>query len=213
MMINLGFIISKLLKRLNRPALRNCKLHKKASVGSGCNFINVVMDKYSYTGDNCVAVNATIGPYCSIASYCCIGGGAHPSNLISSSPVFYDGKNSFGKHFSKIKFEESKPVTFGADVWIGEKVFVKDGIEIGIGAIVGAHSVVTHDIPPYAIVGGVPARIIRYRFDEKTIEALLNLKWWEFSEEKLSRFAVYFQNKEVTKDNINAFKQIELCQK
>lgn len=211
-MLNPGYFISKLLKRLNRPALRNCKLHKKTSVGSGCNCINVVMDKYSYMGDKCVAVNAAIGPFCSIASYCCIGGGAHPSNLLSSSPVFYDGKNSFGKHFSKIKFDESKPVNLGADVWVGEKVFIKDGIDIGTGAIIGAHSVVTHNVPSYAIVGGVPAKIIRYRFDEETIEALLNLKWWEFPEEKLSRFAVYLQDKEVTKENIKAFKQIELCQ-
>ena len=109
-----------------------------------------------------MAVNATIGPYCSIASYCCIGGGAHPTNLLSSSPVFYKGRNAFGKHFSSCDFEEARPVEIGNDVWIGEKVFVIDGIKIGDGAVIGAHSVVTHDIPPYAVAVGSPARVFRY---------------------------------------------------
>lgn len=209
MMINLGFIISKLLKRLNRPALRNCKLHKKTSVGSGCNCINVVMDKYSYMGDKCVAVNAKIGPFCSIASYCCIGGGAHPTNLLSSSPVFYEGRNAFRKHFSKIEFEEAKPVNIGADVWIGEKVFIKDGIKIGVGAVVGAQSIVTHDVPPYAIVGGVPAKIIRYRFDEETMNALIESEWWNLPEEKIKQFSTYLQDKQISKETVtNANNQI-----
>ena len=73
----------------------------------------------------------------------------------------------------------------GNDVWIGEAVFINDGITIGTGAVVGAHSVVTKDVPPYAIVAGAPARVLRYRFDDSTIQKLLDSKWWEWDDETL----------------------------
>lgn len=209
MRVNPGFFVAKFLKLINRAALRNCNIDKKADIGSGSNCIGTTVEKYTYMGKNCVAVNAHIGPFCSIAGYCCIGGGAHPTNLISTSPVFYEGRNAFGKNFSRIKFDEAKPVSIGADVWIGEKAFIKDGITIGTGAIIGAQSIVTHDVPPYAIVGGVPARIIRFRFDQDTIQTLLETEWWTLDEDKLETVAKYLQNKEITKYNIiNACKQI-----
>ena len=72
-----------------------------------------------------------------------------------------------------------KPCEIGNDVWIGDNVFIKSGVKIGDGAVVGAGAVVTKDVPPYAVVVGVPARVIKYRFDEKTIAELLELKWWD----------------------------------
>lgn len=72
-----------------------------------------------------------------------------------------------------------KPV--GNDVWIGAKVFIKAGIEVGDGAIISAGAVVTKDVPPYAIVGGVPSKVIKYRFDIDTIQRLLKLQWWEYN--------------------------------
>lgn len=70
-------------------------------------------------------------------------------------------------------------VTIGSDVWVGRDVYVKGGVTIGDGAVIAANSVVTKAVPPYAIVGGNPAKIIRYRFDEATISALLELRWWD----------------------------------
>ena len=73
----------------------------------------------------------------------------------------------------------------GNDVWIGENAHIMSGVTIGDGAIVGSEALVTKDIPPYAIVGGNPAKIIKYRFDEYTIEKLLKIKWWDFGEDEL----------------------------
>lgn len=201
-MFNIGFLINKLLKLLRPAALRNCQIDRRAKIGSGSYCIKTVIGRYSYIGENSIAVNAEIGSFCSIASYCCIGGGAHPTNMISSSPVFYNGRNCFCKNFSNIPFEAENRVTIGSDVWIGEKVFIKDGITIGNGAIIGALSIVTHDVPPYAIVGGVPAKVIRFRFDAETIKTLEDIKWWEMKEETLEKYAHLLEKGSICAKNL-----------
>ncbi len=185
MTINPGFFINKFLRLINRPALRNCNIDKKAKVGTGSNCINVTMGRYSYMGKNNSVANTTIGAFCSIASYCAIGGGAHPTDKVSTSPVFYAGRNIFRRNFGTAEAGLNAPVNIGNDVWIGESVFINDGISIGDGAIIGAHSVVTKDVPPYAIVAGVPAKLIRYRFSEEEIAKLNELKWWDWPEDRL----------------------------
>ncbi len=184
--VNFGFFISKFLRLINRPALRNCTIDQTAKVGTGSNCIGVTMGRYSYMGKNNSVCNASIGSFCSIASYCAIGGGEHEMTSVSTSPLFAPGRNVFGTTFaSEGAPYTSKPVQIGHDVWIGEKVFIKDGIKIGDGAIIGAHSVVTHDVPAYAIVAGTPAKLIRYRFSEYEQKMLQESKWWEWSETEL----------------------------
>ena len=190
--VNLGFFINKFLRLINRPALRNCHIDRTAKVGTGSNCIGVQMGRYSYMGKNNSVANTRIGSFCSIASYCAIGGGAHPLDMVSTSPVFYAGKNVFRQNFGKIDTEINKPVDIGNDVWIGEGVFINDGITVGDGAIIGAHSVVTHDVPAYAVVAGAPAKVLRYRFTEDEIGRLLNLKWWDWSDEKLKKHGDQF---------------------
>lgn len=194
MKINLGFFFAKFLKLINRPALRNCSIDRCAVVGSGSNCINVSMGKYSYTGKNVSMTNVCIGNFCSIASYSAIGGGDHPLNAVSTSTVFIKGHNIFGKSLANHTYDINKPVLIGNDVWIGEASFVSAGITIGDGAIIGAHSVVTHDVEPYMIVAGAPARTIRKRFDDDTIERLKELKWWNWPDEKIRKFSQYFEN-------------------
>ena len=192
MKVNPGFFINKFIKLIHRPALRDCEIEKTASVGMASNCIRVKMGRYSYMGFYNSVCDTTIGSFCSIASYCAIGGGRHPLNAVSTSPVFYAGRNSMGKNFSNIPEEENQGVEIGNDVWIGEAVFINDGVKIGTGAVIGAHSVVTKDIPPYAIVAGAPARVLRYRFDEETVKRLLESRWWEWPAEKLSKDAERF---------------------
>lgn len=185
MTVNLGFFINKLLRLINRPALRNCQIDKTAKVGTGSNCISVTMGRYSYMGKNNSVCNASIGSFCSIASYCAIGGGAHDLQAVSTSPVFHEGKNLFGTNLGSLSSKLNAPVVIGSDVWIGEGVFIKDGLKIGNGCIIGAHSVVTRDVPDYAVVAGAPAKIIRYRFSEEEIETLSRTQWWNWPEDKL----------------------------
>lgn len=128
-----------------------------------------------------------IGRYCSIAADCSIGLMPHPTDWLSTSPTIYESTvdvwgNSFpGQlHSQKSYFVEDFNTYIGHDVWLGNGVKVMKGISIGTGAIVAAGAVVTKDIPPYAIVGGVPAKLIRFRFDAETIKKLLASRWWEY---------------------------------
>ena len=192
MKVNAGFFVSKLLRLINRPALRDCRIDKTAKVGTGSNCINTQMGRYSYMGKNNSVCNTSIGAFCSIASYCAIGGGDHALDAVSTSSVFYEGKNVFGRNFAQIHRELNKPVTIGNDVWIGEGVFISSGITVGNGAVIGAHSVVTHDVPAYSVMAGAPAKLLRYRFDEEEIRKLQELKWWNWSEDQLRKYGNQF---------------------
>jgi len=131
--------------------------------------------------------NVSIGRYCSLAAGVWIAPYEHPAEWLTTSAASYDAPTLFGWAERLLgrpgpapqPCETGKPVTLGNDVWIGRGALVKGGVAIGDGAIVAAHAVVTKDVPPYAIVGGVPAKVLRYRFDEATIRELLDLRWWD----------------------------------
>ena len=177
-----------------RPcAIRNSIIDKKAAVGGGAQMKESKIGRYSYMFGSCL-IKADVGSFCSIASKTLIGGGGHPVDWVSSSPVFYQKKNVLKTCFAQASFPEYAQTTIGNDVWIGSHCLIKGGVTIGDGAIVGMGSVVTKDIPPYEIWGGNPAKCIRKRFDDKTIEKLLKLKWWDWDEEKLNRYGKYFRD-------------------
>lgn len=136
-----------------------------------------------------------IGRFCSIARSCQIGCAEHPLHYLSTS-FFRISKDIFPKdsvsqaaellEFAPLeKQKTSINNTIGNDVWIGAGAFVLFGVNIGDGAVIGAGAVVTKDVPPYAIVAGSPARVVKMRFDEETVEALLELKWWDLPIEKI----------------------------
>lgn len=160
------------------------------------------MDRYSYIGQSSVVSNVQIGQFCSIGGYGQIGGGLHPTDMVSTSPSFLSGKSTSGRNFAQIPFKASKKVVIGNDVWIGVGVYIKAGVHIGDGAVIGAHAVVTHDVEPYSIVAGVPAKEIRKRFDEATIKKLLELKWWDFPDEKLDEYGEFFSSPELLFSNL-----------
>lgn len=128
-----------------------------------------------------------IGKYCSIADYAVIGVGDHTTTTLSTSPFQYmpnciEGLGNIVVPKSNLIKREIKETYIGNDVWIGYRAFIKMGVNIGDGAIIGAGAVVTKDVEPYAIVGGVPAKLIKYRFDENIRKQLLELKWWDLPE-------------------------------
>ena len=155
------------------------------------------MGKYSYIGASTRITDCEIGNFCSIGGRCGIGGGIHPTQMVSTSSVFLQGKNILHKHFASLPYAPSEHVIIENDVWIGESVFIKSGIKIGTGAIIGAHAVVVHDVEPYSVVAGVPARMIRKRFDDETVRLLLDLKWWDWDDEKLKLYGEFFSSPEM----------------
>ena len=143
--------------------------------------------KYSYANPDIFIVTkkTKIGAFCSFGPRVVLGHGKHPLNYLSTSPYFYFEELGYKnpEQVAHQEFWDYEPIEIGNDVWIGDGVFIKNGIKIGDGAIIGARAVVTKDVPPYAIVAGTPAKILRYRFDEETIKTLLELKWWELDDE------------------------------
>ena len=145
---------------------------------------------YSYLGKKVRIANkeTTVGKYCSIARNVWLGPSQHPVDFLSTHPVMYLDM-PYGPNLPpecRCKFDgEKPPCHIGNDVWIGINSVIMDGVTVGDGAIVASNSVVTKDVPPYAIVGGVPAKLIRYRFSPEIIEALLELRWWDLPIEKI----------------------------
>lgn len=181
------YYFSKAVSHIQIASLRECEIDKTARICSKCNLINVKMGRYSYMSINNTVNNTSIGAFCSIGSFCTIGGGYHPTDRASTSPAFYDSDNIFkSNNFIHISNSVYQPfTTIGNDVWIGDMAFIRAGVTIGDGAVIGAHSVVTKDVPPYAVIAGVPAKILRYRFKKETIKILLESKWWNWPENKL----------------------------
>lgn len=170
---------------------------------------NVVLGRMSYVAEGSRIGFADIGPFSSIGPNVLLGGlGRHPVDRLSTHPAFYSTRLQAGASFAASDMEDELPrVSIGGDVWIGAGSIVLDGLAIGSGAIIAAGAVVAKDVPPYAIVGGVPARLIRHRFDEKTVEALLAWRWWDLDIDQLSviahRFMARQWSPEAVQDAIN----------
>ena len=161
---------------------KNSNISKTSKVYPFSLIRNSFIGDYSYVSYSCTINNCTIGKFCSIAKGVKIGLGIHPINFISTSPIFYSNKNPLFKSLVKQDtFEQNKHVYIGNDVWIGTNVVILDGVSIGNGAIVGANSIVTKDVEPYSIVGGVPAKPIKKRFNESDISKLVKINWWDMS--------------------------------
>jgi acetyltransferase-like isoleucine patch superfamily enzyme len=163
---------------------------------NNCILNNCEIASYTYIGKNNIIQNSKIGSFCSVANDVLIGIGRHPVHHFSTSPLFYQINNPLKIKLidTNLEFQEYLPVQIGHDVWIGARAIIMDGISIGHGAIVAANSVVTKDVPPYAIVGGIPAKIIKYRFTPKKIDELLKSGWWNWKIEDIKKKFIDLNN-------------------
>ena len=176
---------------------------KSVSIYRGVKIKKARIRKFTYVSANTVIENAEIGMFCSIADHCRIGMATHTLDYLSTSPLFTQKNNACRTSWSTgVRENISQRVIIGNDVWVGSHSLILGGVRIGDGAVIGAGAVVTKDIPPYSIVGGVPAKVIRYRFSESIIEELLKTQWWDYPEEELRQKIGLFQSRIVTLDII-----------
>ena len=168
------------LKSMDIRIGTGCHIEKYVTLYQNVNLVNVDIGSYTYISHDSILNNVKIAKFCSIGPKVFIGGGMHPTTFVSTHPSFYSMRGQSSISFAdNFYFTETSEVIIGNDVWIGARVIILDGIRIGDGAIIGAGSVVTKDVPDYAIVAGTPAKVLKYRFDQKDIIFLISYKWWD----------------------------------
>lgn len=202
--MKLSYLYGKLMKKLQGTCVINSNIDKTSVVGKNCNVVGVRMSRYSYFGNDCQIVNAEIGAFCSISDHVFIGGAEHPLDWVSTSPVFQNTRHSGpSKRFAKFDLPKSKKTIIGNDVWIGHGVTIKQGVVIGNGAVIGSNALVSKCVPPYTIVGGVPAKTIRLRFSQEVIDRLEEIQWWNLPDEKITEVVDLFHIKNPSLEDIN----------
>lgn len=174
------------------------------TIAKNASVFNVKLGFASGISRNSEIINATIGKYTTLAPGVKVVRGQHPTSTIASiHPAFYSLKKQYGfTYVDKQKFDEFRyadkekkySVIIGNDVWIASNVILLEGINIGDGSVVASGSVVTKNVPAYAIVGGVPAKVIRYRFEDDIISFLKELKWWDKDKEWIIKHADFFED-------------------
>lgn len=162
-------------------------------IGANCTVVESTIGDYTYAAGDVSIIYSTVGKFCSIASHVRLNPGNHPMHRVTQHHMTYR-RAMFG--FADTDDEEffawrrAHPVTIGHDVWIGHSAIVLPGVSVGTGAVVAAGAVVTKDVPPYLIVGGVPAHPIRERFPQSVAERLQAIAWWDWPRDLLEkRFA------------------------
>jgi len=202
------------LKRFTYPYISLFSLWDKKSsfdrtsaIRHGAVCCDTRIGRYSSLGVGSRAIHCTIGNYSVIAKDCLVGLGAHPTDYLTPHSIFY--KNSpWSMHpewVGQIDFDDNLRITIENDVWIGARAIIMDGVTIHNGAIVAAGAVVTKDVPPFAVVGGVPAKIIKYRFDKTIIDALMNIEWWNLPDDVISSAPWIFHKRAPSFEDIMAW--------
>lgn len=180
-------------------------IHENCSIGRRNIISSSYIGKGTSTQGNTTIRYSTIGKFCAIAWNVTIGAPNHDIHRLAMAEldyIFEDEKHEHLKSFDNLE------CSIGNDVWIAAGAHVLRGVEISDGAVIGANAVVTKNVPPYAIVAGVPAKVIGYRFSEEQIKQLIDISWWNFSKEKLNMAKQLFYG-ELTDEIIIKLKEIK----
>lgn len=169
-------------------SVRDCRFGTYTEVGARTTMAEVEFGDYSYVVHDSQIIYATIGKFCSIASHTRINPGNHPLDRVALNHFTYRA-SAYGLGPDEAGFfdwRRQHRVTLGHDVWLGHGAIVLPGVTIGTGAAIGAGTVVTKDVPPFAVVVGNPGRVLRFRFPEEIRASLLRIAWWHWPREKLA---------------------------
>lgn len=184
---------------------RNTSFTRRTFIRRNVKMLCSTVGRYSRLNPGVEVSHTDIGNFTFIARHSQVGPGLHPTNYLSPHAIFYKN-GSWPWHpewCRKLDFEENPRTKIGSDVWIGINCMVLNGVNIGDGAIVAAGAVVTKDVPPYAIVGGVPAKVIRYRYPQEMIDRLLEIRWWDMSDDDLTKVIGIFHKPDLTLEDLN----------
>lgn len=188
--------------------IRSSILHEYVKIDRNILVYHSNIGKASYVGAFSMIFKADIGKYCSISYGITIGPPEHDYKKVTTHPFIYD---KFYETIAEDSLLEntklSEEVIIGNDVWIGANVTILRGVTIGHGAVIGANALVNKDVPPYAIVAGNPAKVIKYRFSADTIEKLLDISWWNWSPEKMKVNSAFFTSADLEM-SINEIKEL-----
>lgn len=172
----------------NTAVSKDCCLEGENVIGQNCVISQSSFGRATYCANNVFISNSEVGAYSSIASNVSIGVHSHPTRgYISTFPGFHFRWPATPYLDRPKEFKVQMRTKIGNDVWIGDSAIILNGVYVGDGAIIGAGAIVTRDVPPYSVVGGIPARIIRYRFSESHITRLLKIRWWEWNSTEIAR--------------------------
>jgi len=191
---------------LMRRKFPSCKIHRGVSISSdsvlneyvslfsSVHVLRSQIGRFTYVQSFSEIIDTDIGPFCSISKNVLIGIAEHPINEISTSPIFYDAAQPLPLFLTSRKLVAltSRRTSIGADTWIGANCVIRSGVSIGVGAVIGASSVITKDVEPYSIVVGAPGREVGKRFNQDVISQLLSSHWWDLDESILLRLSSYF---------------------
>jgi phosphonate metabolism protein (transferase hexapeptide repeat family) len=167
--------------------VRSSTLGKWTEIYGMTQVIETTLGDYSYIVHGSQVIYAEIGKFCSLASFCRINPGNHPLERAALHHFTYRSfQFDLGEEDEEFfNWRRSYKVTLGNDVWVGHSASIMPGVHVGTGAAIGTGAVVTHDVPPFTVVAGVPARPIRERFPKEIQEELMRICWWDWPHEKL----------------------------
>lgn len=188
--------------------VERCTLGNNVVINRRSYINDSIIGKYTYTGINTTMNYTKIGAFCSLARNVDIGGFDHDYHKVTTMPAFrfMQTLNGGGKLTEQTKHKDYCEI--GNDVWIAAGAQILHKVKIGDGAVIGGGAVVTKDVPPYAIVVGVPAKIIGYRCSQENIDELLQIKWWDWPDNVLLKYMKHFIEMDITEDTISWMKSI-----
>lgn len=195
--------------------IRETSIGFRSTIQRYCDIWRVEMGRYSCLGRVSTVQSTKIGSFCALSWNLKIGGDDHDYKMLSTHPFWHSTAwgiaedKEYSDFYHEKEYEE--PCEIGNDVWIGAGVSICRNVKIGNGCVIGAGAVVTHDLEPYSVVVGVPAKVIKKRFDDKTIERLEKAKWWDLPIDVIKEYINLFRDEHLNEGILERIE--ELCQK